>query len=252
MRQLNPPPAASRARRLRGRRPVLTLLLGLLGVPLAGAGCSHTPTAPAPEASTRIDYWEARQAEARVEAASYAGLFAAAAESLERFDFDPALVDYRGGRLTSEPLVSAQFFEFWRDEVRTVSDRLEASLGTVRRRVLFRLGRSEDDTFWLEPRVVVERQALLERRITNAVDYRSALGPGRQAGSRRSDLGEPIPSHYWYAVGRDDALERSLLNRIARRSGGRLAPVPRPQEMPAGDTPTNASAGAAISSGRGG
>lgn len=227
--------------RLRNRR--VSMLLTLLGLAGFSLGCAQTRRPPLPE-STTIDYWEARPAEARVEATRYAGLFAAARESLDRFKFDPALADYRGGRLTSEPMVSAQFFELWRDEVRTAGDRLEASLGTVRRRVLFRLGRTDDNTFWLEPRVVVERQALQERRITNAIDYRSTLGPGRQSGSRRADRGEPAPTSYWYAIGRDDALERSLLNRIADRSGGRLVPVPRPQAT----APTPA----ATSSGRGG
>lgn len=204
--------------------PRLPLLL--LGLLLAGAGCSRTATPPPPEASAEVAYWEARPAEARVESISYPGLWAAALGALERFRFEPALQDYRGGRLTSEPMVSPQFFEIWRDEIRSTSDRLESSLGTVRRRVTFRLGRSGDDRFWLEPRVVVERLSLREGRITNAIDYRRALGPGRQVGSREADAGRPLPASYWYAVGRDDVLERSLLDRIAAGSGGRLVPVP--------------------------
>jgi hypothetical protein len=67
--------------------------------------------------------------------------------------------------------------------------------------------------------VLVERQSLAEQRITSVVLYRSAfrrpVNPReRQYGTRESDIGQFLPSRYWYPIGRDEELEKSLADRI--------------------------------------
>ena len=184
------------------------------------AGCTGTrpPGHNDPETAT-LAYWQERPAVARVQSPDYKVLWEAAEGSLDRFGFETALSDYRGGRLTSEPMISAQFFEPFRDEVRTAWDRLESSLSTVRRRVVFDFGR-EGDAYWVEPRVIIEKLALGERRVTNAIDYNRVLGTGHQGGFSASDTSGQRASGYWYAVGRDENLEQSLLNRLAEQTAG--------------------------------
>ena len=42
----------------------------------------------------------------------------------------------------------------------------------------------------------------------------------RQRGTRESDAGVILPHKYWYAVGRDEALERALTAAIERKLRG--------------------------------
>jgi hypothetical protein len=68
--------------------------------------------------------------------------------------------------------------------------------------------------------VLVERQALAERRVTSAVYYRGVLGSvtgTRQFGTRESDVGIAIPGRYWYPLRRDADLERAIAEAARKR-----------------------------------
>ena len=121
-------------------------------------------------------------------------------------------------------------FEIWRDELRSAEDVAESSLATIRRRLRFEFARTRDGRFYVEPKVLVERMALVERRITNAFDYRGTLGPGQQQRFGPEDRGQAQPGRYWYAIGRDADLEHSLADRIADRAGGRVIPPQAPSQ----------------------
>ena len=82
------------------------------------------------------------------------------------------------------------------------------------------MGFTRDGRYVVEPKVIVERLSLAERRITNAIDYRGTLGPGEQ--QRFGPAAPAGQGSYWYAIGRDHDLERSLANRIASRAQGRV------------------------------
>jgi hypothetical protein len=197
-------------------------LLLLIGASLF-AGCTSRPAWKSDPASATLAYWTDQPAEARVVAPDYGPLWDAAENAAERFGFQPATTDYRGGLLTTRPQISPQFFEFWHDEVRTLEDMAESSLATIRRRLRFEFRRSPDGRYVVEPKVIVERLSLPERRITNAVDYRGVLGPGTQ---QRFGPAAPVgTSSYWYAIGRDADLERALADRIAKRAEGRVIDV---------------------------
>ena len=183
----------------------------LLVVFSLSAGCTNRPREVALDHET--DWFEG-DAVVWVEGRVYRKLWQAAENSLRRFEYDVARSDYRGGLLTSEPRDGGQFFEPWRDDVRTVPASAESSLGLTRRRIRFdfeQVGRG----YRVTPRVLVERLASGERRITDAADFRSSLGQGRLV--RRSSEGNALLT--WYPLRRDHALERSLADRIARRSG---------------------------------
>ncbi|MEL7238161.1 MAG: hypothetical protein AAGK78_04805 [Planctomycetota bacterium] len=192
----------------------MTLLLVVL-VPLA---CTARPPHHGDPASARVDYWRDQPASIAVTASDYDALWNAATGSLDRFGFEAALTDYRGGRLTSQPLVGSFPLEIWRSELRDTSSIAESTLSTVQRRIEFDLRRN-GSRFTLEPRVIVERRSLGERRITSAIDYGRILGTGQERGTKQGQDSDGNDS-YWYAIGRDAALERSLANRIAQRTGG--------------------------------
>ena len=125
--------------------------------------------------------------------------------------------DYRGGVLTTEPLVSAQFFEPWRRDALTADAVGESSLATIRRTIRFTFTRHDDGTFFVVPHVLVERYSSAERRITSAQLYRSAFRKTTATGTRESDRGVQLPARYWYRIGNDPVLEKDLADAVRRR-----------------------------------
>ena len=204
-------------RRPNAARVRLALALALVLL----AGCTHRPAWDDDPQAATVGYWLGRPAAVHVDSGDYKALWAAADGARRRFNFPAARDDYRGGLLTSQPVVSPQPFELWRDELRTPAARLESSLSSVRRRLRFEFGRLAGGGFFVEPKVVVERESRGERRITNAIDYRRVLGTGGQQTLRADVAATTRPANYWYAIGRDAALERSLARRIAGRVGAR-------------------------------
>ena len=185
------------------------------------AGCTPRPDWADDPAAATPDFWLDRPPAATATADDYVALWNAAEESLRRFGYDLAVRDYRGGRLTTEARPSGQFFEPWRDDVRTAAASLESSLAGVRRTVRIDLERRRGG-YAMVPRVLVEREAVGERRVTAADAYRATLGRGRQR--RRSSLGPP-PGLGWHPIGRDAALERAIARRVGRAVSRKVKPV---------------------------
>ena len=66
--------------------------------------------------------------------------------------------------------------------------------------------------------MLVERYAASERRITNSMMYRAAFRRSTTAtGSRERDRGIELPQRYWYRIGNDPVLEKSLAEALRRR-----------------------------------
>jgi hypothetical protein len=133
--------------------------------------------------------------------------------------------DYRDGVITTDPMVSAQWFEPWRRDTQTFYDLTESSIATIRRSIRFEFTRKGENTWTVSPKVLVERQVLAERRITSAVLYRSAFRDrsrdpnvaGSSAGSREADAGIILPRRYWYPLRRDANFERTIANAVETR-----------------------------------
>ena len=189
------------------------IAVALLAFCLLPTGCTSRPQ----EVALDGDAWQEGEAIVWVEGRDYRKLWRAAENSLRRFGYVVARSDYRDGLLTSEPRDGGQFFEPWRDDIRTIPASAESSLGLVQRRVHFHFEETEGGGYRVTPRVLVERLAAGERRITDAADFRSSLGQGRLV--RRSSEGDAKLA--WYPLRRDHALERSLANRIALRAAAR-------------------------------
>ncbi len=187
------------------------LLLILSGCLTARPGA---PTTQVPREQATADYWYDQPDGVRVEQGSYDQLWAAAERvSRERF-FELDRLDYRNGILTTQPMVSQQWFEPWRGDT-TLGQQAESSLGTLRRTIRYELTRPVDEApATLVAKVLIERQSVPQRRITSSAQYRSALFAADNAAD---DSGGRLQPSYWYAIGRDHELERVLSGEIRRQ-----------------------------------
>lgn len=129
-----------------------------------------------------------------------------------RFDLDR--VNRRAGIITTFPVTSQQFFEFWRHDVDSGYDFAEASLHTVRRRAAVEMQSDDAEPLTVSVYVTVnvERLSAPERQFNNsamALRYfgEEVPGVGGQKQLRRQD-------DYWIPLGRDPAMERYLLRKV--------------------------------------
>lgn len=208
------------------RRAMASSIVGLLFVGGCVGGRSD-PAATRP--ATAVDpamadagYWLDRPATATVGHWRFQTLWDAAEDAARSRLFDIDRRDFRQGILTTEPLLSRQFWEIWRHDVVDGADLAESSLATERRTIRFEFARDDEGSYTVSPKVLIERQSLAERRITSVSQYRDVLR-GSPNPTRLDDAGESIPNAYWYAIGRDAALEASLADDVRgylrRRSG---------------------------------
>ena len=198
------------------------------------AGCE--PTQPTHSAAVRAavtpsdptlateDYWWNQPPVVAVPHAGFEPLWdACKAEAHDRF-FVLDREDYRLGLLTTLPMVSKQAFEPWRTDAVTVHDVAESTLGTIRRTVRFEVRKRDDGSFEMTPKVLVERFASVERRLTAISQYHEAFSAPRTFADSPDLSGDVTTEHalddYWYALHRDPALERDLAASITRRLRG--------------------------------
>lgn len=139
-------------------------------------------------------------------------------ESLRRHRFQIDRVDRRAGVITTMPVTSQHFFEFWRHDVQTRRDAWEATLNPIRRWVEVTVQQTEDRQ-WTSLAVVVHKERL--------------SSPDRQfntSGAVYQYFGDTLPSTtglervtaehtQWLDQGRDPAMEEYLLRDIAKRAG---------------------------------
>ncbi len=196
----------------------MTQRLWMMIAAMALAGCAGSPlrdaNAPAPTSQATT---APAARENIVAARNFDRLWRACADVARDRQFKIARRDYRGGVLTTEPLVSAQFFEPWRRDAITASAVAESSLATVRRTIRFEFTRHDDGRFTMIPHVLVERYSSAERRITSASLYRGAFRRTTATGTRESDRGIELPARYWYRVGTDPVLEKDIAEAVRRR-----------------------------------
>lgn len=196
------------------------LLLGLSI--LGGCGSSHQATTqpstqPYRPIATDIDpalanpdYWYAQPGVASVPANDYDKLWYACERAIRGRRFAPDRMDYRDGVMTSEPLVSKQFWELWRSDVVDAYDLEESSIATHRRTIRFDVKRGPGGSCTAVPKVVIERFTAPDRRITVANNYRSAVSPMERIASQGPQSINLPGVHRWYALRRDAALEKAL------------------------------------------
>jgi len=184
-------------------------------------GCMLRPVNPNAPIATDIDpksalndYWYKKPAVVSVEATHIESLWNAAVDATKERSFIIDRRDFREGWLSTQPLVSKQPFEFWRGDVVNPVAELQCTLSTMRRTVRFHFTRTADGKYICEPKVVVERYAMPERRITAVDQYLEAFTTLHAAEDATTEEGQAIRVEYWYADGRDYDLERVLAESI--------------------------------------
>ena len=145
-------------------------------------------------------------------------LWDSALSVLRKHDFQPARQDRALGIIETKPTTSMQWHEFWRQDVATPYDLLDASLHTTQRKVTVRFIREDgSDTsnapWTVTVQVDVYRLSREETQITSASSvlhgFTGALptAQGRQIASGTS-------RDHWIYERRDGAVEQRLLRRI--------------------------------------
>jgi hypothetical protein len=190
-------------------------IVALAGCASSEKSASKPPAATQPMTETdpklaTPEYWLSQPAATWVESPSYDVLWNACQEATRDYLFTVDRVDYREGVITTKPLTSAQFFELWKRDVVTWHDAQLSSSATYRRTIHFNITKLPDGSYEAAPKVLVERQAIAERRITSAMYFRNINSRKSAYGTKETDEAIILPAYYWYAVGRDETLERHL------------------------------------------
>jgi hypothetical protein len=199
---------------------VFAAFLSCLSIP----GCILRNPDPATPRVTNIDpklstpnYWLDQPAVVHVDAPDFYTLWQICRSVAHDRFFMIDREEYREGLMTTRPLVSKMYWEIWRRDEVTVDDIEASTLATIRRTVYFRITQQPNGKFTVEPKVLVERFASSERRLTAINEYLTAFAGPRPYGTTEMDEGVTLPTDYWYATGRDNALERDLAAAIRRR-----------------------------------
>jgi len=135
---------------------------------------------------------------------------------LRRHRFKIDRKDLRAGLITTFPQTSQSFLEFWRHDVDTPYDLAESSMRTVRRSVTIQISKPTGDSeYSLDITVHKEHRHAVERQINNAAAaLRIFSADLPTAAGRKFD---PATDIIWTPAGRDEAMERRLLNLVLER-----------------------------------
>jgi hypothetical protein len=184
-------------------------------------GCSSSPP-PVTEppvldpATAKPDYWLAKPSAASLYDDDYDRLWNACAETAKSEFFSLDRQDYRDGLLTTRPLVSKQLWEFWRSDAGDSYYALQNSIQTIRRSIEFDFDRQAAGGT-VSPKVLIERFAQPNRRITSTGDYRQFFSPVNTGPPATPDPYGDANEGYWYSIGRDYAMEAELVEAISDR-----------------------------------
>jgi hypothetical protein len=213
-------------------RLVLTGLAVLLP-----AGCRTAPPAHT-QVDVQLDDQEA-----------YRQFWLHAIRSVRHFGYELDRADPAAGVITTHPLTSKQWFEFWRNDTLAADQVAQASLHTIRRSVRLTVQpAATTNEYTVDAVVNIERQERPEQQVTTAANALQAFNPRILA--RNSSSGMADAGTYWEDLGRDSVLEAALLKRVARWPGAKVviaaasveasgtsADQPPPEAEPAALTP---------------
>jgi hypothetical protein len=198
----------------------------LMSLPLLLAGGCVSPSATTRPADATIDtapnrpdWWFAKPAVVSVPSTHYDFLINQCGESLRGCWFKVDRVDYRMGLVYSLPLISKQIWEVWHSDVVDSKGLWTASMGTVRRTVHWEVTDKGDGRYEASPKVVVERFTAPPRRVTSVTSYHTALSGDEAQTTLTGQNLKKIGEGNWYAIGRDEPLEKVLAKDLRGRLG---------------------------------
>jgi len=188
-------------------RKSFLICLGLVGVMGCGSSNTTTPGANSVEKpkATDIDpktaspeYWLAQTATSELTYGEFEKLWEGCESVAFDYLFRISRRDYRSGLLTTEPMVSKQWFEPWRKDSTTIRDVEENSLGGIRRTIYFQFAKNPDGSYTVAPKVLVEHYSKPDPKHMN---------PDEENNS------------FWYAIRRDTGMEVRIVNDLRKKLG---------------------------------
>jgi hypothetical protein len=187
-------------------------ITALLVLGCAGTKVERTATDIPTEQATP-EYWWDKPAPTRVPADDFDRAFDACQRAARDKSFVVAVADARTGTVITSPLTASQWFEPWMQDNTTSGDVARASLATLRRTVRFDILKTPDGKFAIAPKVLVERQTVVGRRVSGVVGANTFTAIDQSSLTAQTPEGNAPPT-YWYAVGRDYNLEVELGNKV--------------------------------------
>lgn len=177
-------------------KKICTLILVIAAVFLQG--CKEDQIVPQPKCLAGIDTQTAMKAAEKV---------------LVRMDFVIDKSDANLALMTTRPLTGAQFFEFWRkDNVGGYNTAL-SSMGTLQRTAQLSF-KEQNGSDCIDCVVKVQRLSLPEKEIDSAGRTYSMFSKSSSMEERLSINKDQRNKMEWIDIGRDNALEKRILNYI--------------------------------------
>ena len=216
------------------RRALLTLLLAAAPLLLASCITDHLanpaatqPATAIPTITTKPSYYLDMPAAAQVQARDFDTLWTACEKVARTYGYQLDREDYRTGLLTTVPMISKNIQEPWRKDAGTIYEQWQDTLQTIRRTLRFEIKRDESGAYAAVPKVLIERQTVLERRLTSVTQYRGAFSGPRISSLYTTDVVNRVPNKYWTPIGRDEPMEKQVATAVRdqiqrdRRKGGK-------------------------------
>jgi hypothetical protein len=130
--------------------------------------------------------------------------------------FDILYPDTKEGRVATDPLTGAQWFEFWRGDTVTAADRLESSLHTIRRTATVTVTPGPRGS-QVAVQVAKERLSAPGTSPQSVGQTYNLFSPSKTDLARQDEFKE---TYFAYVpMGRDDALEQKILEQIQAHLG---------------------------------
>ena len=202
------------------KSPRFAIAAALFAAALSFVGCIHHESRDAlmqqmdDTPTTNPYYWLDQPSVAQIQDADFERLWRACERTARDYLFTLDRENYRTGLLTTLPLVSRQEFEPWRPDTGTDKQVWESTICTIRRTLRFQVTRANDGSYIAIPKVLVERQTILERRTTDVDQYHEAFSGPTAVSSESITSDEPadivIPNKYWTPIRRDTEMEKQV------------------------------------------
>jgi hypothetical protein len=153
--------------------------------------------------------------------ADYDNLWRQSMATLTKAGFLFDRLDYRLGVITTKPLPSAQFIEFWKSQHTTLKNSLENTINNQRRIVRITIAPvpGKPDFYRIAIQVAVERQTNPNEDLGGTI-FVEGSAFGRTQLAVRSDYASPTKfgdPALWILIGRDPLLEHKLLSALFNR-----------------------------------
>ena len=170
---------------------MMMVVCGCMGKRPENPAATQPATSVDPQLAEK-EYWLAKAGSAEVRG-DFEPLWEASEEAAHEFFFKIDRRDQRSGLLTTQPMISKQFWEVWRKDAGTWKDAQEATLASIRRTIYFQFRKEKDGGYSVTPKVIVEKESKVDPKYKTEIEG---------------------PSTYWYALRRDEVVEKRIARAI--------------------------------------